>query len=123
MKTILFSFFLLAASMQAQTTMKVCAVDAADKPIAGKCFVVPAPVLASFEKLVAEQNAAAVGPADAPPQPPKYAHVWDMIVKHFIQSLVLPVLDRYPTPEVAAAKAAAELAAQQADAAKYAALQ
>lgn len=122
MKTIL-SLLFMAASMYAQTTMKVCAVDAEYKPIAGKCFVVPAPVLASFEALVAEQNAATAGAIGTPPQPPKYASVWDMIVKHFVATLVLPVLDRYPTPAVAAAKAAAEAAARQADAAKYAALQ
>jgi len=119
-KLILSLSFALALSAE---TMTVCEVDASQKPVQGKCFVVPAPVMASFTSFVNDQKTSSVDADGKSVETPKYASVWDMIVKHFIGTLVMPILDRYPTPEVAAAKTAADNAAKQIDAAKASALQ
>lgn len=119
-KLILSLSFALVLSAE---TMTVCEVDSGYKPVQGKCFVVPAPVMDSFNKFVADNKVTTTDADGKSVETPKYASVWDMLVKHFVGTLVLPILDRYPTPEVAAAKAAAENAAKQIDAAKASALQ
>jgi hypothetical protein len=52
----------------------------------------------------------------------KYASWWDFIIKFFINSLVNPMLDQYPPPDVAKAKEAAKAAAEAVDSAKAAIL-
>ena len=119
---IILSLFVLSLALAAEP-ITVCQVGDDQKPVQGKCFVVPAPVMASFEAFIANQKTVTVGADGKQVETPKYASVFDLFVKHFIQSLVLPIVELHPTPEVAAAKAAAEAAAKQVDAAKYAALQ
>lgn len=122
MKQLILSLFALSLSLAAEP-ITVCQVDSDQKPVQGKCFVVPAPVMTSFETFIANQKTVTTDAEGKQVETPKYASVFDLFVKHFIQSLVLPIVDLHPTPEVAAAKAAAEAAAKQVDAAKAAALQ
>lgn len=121
MKTIL-SLFSLSLALSAEPVM-ICQIGSDQKPVQGRCFVVPASVMSSFESFIADQKTITTNAQGKQLEIPKYSSVFDLFVKHFIQSLVIPVIEKYPTPEVAAAKTAAEAAAKQVDAAKAAALQ
>jgi hypothetical protein len=110
------------------------------------CFVVPGQFLAASAKFRASQAAivTATEKQCLPPTPgpngemeavaclpqnvqvqkqvPKYANDFDLFVKHFIESLVLPILRDFPPPEVAALKAAAKVYQDRIDAAQAAIL-
>jgi hypothetical protein len=118
------AIFILSLSLAINAeTIKMCQVDGADKPVQGKCFVITEAVLTAFNSFIADNTTTGTDADGNQVKKAKYASVHDLLVKHFIDSLVLPMLDRYPTPEVQAAKAAAKAAAEQADSAKFAALQ
>ena len=111
MKTIIL-ILVSAAVAIAGTPAKVCEVDAVSGVVnESRCFLVPGDVMDSFDAFIAAQNEG---------EPGKYANAWDLIVKHFLRSLVLPILDEYPVGDYAAAKANAKQAADAADAAKAA---
>ncbi len=115
MKTIIL-ILVSAAVAIAGTPAKVCEVDAVSDVVnESRCFLVPGDVMDSFDLFIAAQNAA-VPEGDAL----RYSNAWDLIVKHFLRSLVLPILDEYPVGDYAAAKANAKQAADAADAAKAA---
>ena len=96
---------------QMDATGKATAVDQSGAPV---CFVVSVPVQTAFQQFIAEQK--------SPNGTPLYAGFMDLVTKHFISSLVLPLIDRYPSPDLAQAKAAAQQAQAAADAAKMAML-
>ena len=115
MKTI--TLILVSAAVAiAGNPSKVCEVDVVSGVVnESRCFLVPGDVMDSFDAFIAAQNAG-VGENE----PLKYSNAWDLIVKHFLRSLVLPILDQYPVGDYAAAKANAQQAAIAADAAKAA---
>lgn len=115
MKTITL-ILICASGLVAGTPAKVCEVDAVSGAVnEARCFLVPGDVMDSFDLFIAAQNA---GVPEG--EPPQYANTWDLIVKHFLRSLVLPTLDQYPVGDYATAKANAQQAAAAADAAKAA---
>lgn len=102
--------------MDTSVTPPVPAVD----PITSvpQCFVIPPSVVAATNQFMTDQKSTdASGTVTY-----TYANLWDLITKHFINSLVLPMLDRYPPPDLAAVKAAATAAAAAVDSAKAAIL-
>lgn len=115
MKTLLLTLACVSLAL-AGNPSKVCEVDVTSGVVnEARCFVVPGDVMDSFDAFVASQNSSV-----AEGEPLKYANAWDLIVKHFLRSLVLPILDQYPVGDYAVAKANAQQAAAAADAAKAA---
>jgi hypothetical protein len=104
----------------------VCHVNADMTPIMDqatgrpRCFVVPVPVSQAITKYMITQTNGLNADGSVSY---KYASWWDLIVKHFISTLVNPMLDQYPPDGVAAAKANADAALKAVDAAKAALLQ
>lgn len=118
-----FLFIAISCVGLSAETIKMCQVDEVNKPVQGKCFVISEPVMSAFQSFIADSKTTETDAEGNQVEKFKYASVYDLLVKHFIDSLVLPMLDRYPTPEVQAAKAAAAAAAAAADSAKLSALQ
>lgn len=134
MKLFLALLFCLAplCAQDQQTTptqpIKVCQVDpTTNAPIAEACFVVPAGVVDSFNKYMAAQQLPRItidtNGVKTTTMVPIYAGFFDLIVKHFIRTLVTPILDQYPPPDIVTLKANAKAAADAVDAAKAAILQ
>jgi hypothetical protein len=84
-----------------------------------RCFVVPVPVSQSITRHMLSQTTGLDAQGNVTY---KYASWWDFIIKFFINSLVNPMLDQYPPPDVAKAKEAAKAAAEAVDSAKAAIL-
>lgn len=98
--------------------IKMCQVDVSTNAIiASACFTVPAEIVDSFDKYIATQytivNSQKI-----------YAHssFLDLVVKHFINTLVGPILDIYPTADLKTLKDAANAAQAAVDEAKAASL-
>ncbi|MCL5745168.1 MAG: hypothetical protein M1541_14795 [Acidobacteria bacterium] len=134
MKLLLAVLFCLAPlCAQDQTTtpaqpIKVCQVDmTTNQPIAEACFIVPGGVVDSFNKFIAAQQTPVTTTDEKGvmirTMVPIYANLFDLFVKHFIRTLVTPILDQYPPPDLATLKANAKAAADAVDAAKTAILQ
>lgn len=84
-----------------------------------RCFVVPAVVSDSMTRhLVTETE----GLDMSGNVKYKYASWWDYVIKFFVNKLVIPVIDEFPSPELVAAKAQADIAVKAVDAAKAAIL-
>ena len=114
---------LFAASMFAADPIKVCQVDATTNEVnAARCFVVPSGIVDSFAQFITAQVTETTDEKGVTTKTPKYSDFWDLVVKHFVNSLVLPVLDKYPTAEMAMLKAQAKAVADAQDAAKAAIL-
>jgi hypothetical protein len=99
---------------------KVPPVPAVDSiTLLPRCFVIPTAVSDSMTRyLLAHTNGLDSNGNVAY----LYSSWWDYVIKFFINGLVLPVMDQFPSPGVAEAKTQAELAAQAVDAAKAAVL-
>lgn len=129
MKTIIviaiaLAFAAVPSTAQTVEAVKVCQVDTVtNEPVAGKCFTIPAPVMTAFNSFMAAQTTTTTNAQGESVTASIYpGGLFDLLTKHFINSLVLPILDKYPTPELAAAKAQAASIAAQIDSAKAAIL-
>jgi hypothetical protein len=80
-------------------------------------FPIPAQVTEAFQKHIQTEMTSAV--LDGTPEiKPRYESVLELIVKHNIDSLLLPMLDRYPPPDLELLRQNAEAAKVQYDAAQ-----
>jgi hypothetical protein len=82
-----------------------------------RCFLVPEPVSDAMTKFLVSQTNGLDANGNVAY---KYASWWDYVVKFFIDGLVFPVIDQFPSPDLAAAKAQAAAAAAAVNAAKAA---
>jgi hypothetical protein len=80
-----------------------------------RCFIVPEAVAVSTVKHMLTQTNGLDADGNVAY---KYANWWDFMTKFFIDKLVLPMLDEFPPPNVAEAKANAAAAVASVDAAK-----
>lgn len=72
-------------------------------------FPIPEQVTEAFQKHVQTEMTSAV--LDGTPEvKPRYGSVLELIVKHNIDTLLLPMLDRYPPPDLELLKQSAEAA-------------
>lgn len=81
-----------------------------------RCFLVPVAVSAATMRFMLTQTEG----MENGKIKYKYASWWDFVVRHFVTTVVLPHLEQFPPPELAAAKAQAEAAIKAVDAAKAA---
>ena len=108
----------LCAVGQCASTFKMCQVDAAtDQVVAGACFTVSTEIMESFDKYLATQYTLVNGQKVY-----AYSSFLDLVVKHFITTLVSPILDTYPTASIQALKDSAAVAQAVVEAAKASSL-
>lgn len=84
-----------------------------------RCFVVPVPVNQAITKFMLTQVEGLNADGSVKY---RYASWWDLITKHFITTLVNPMLDQFPPADIAKAKADAAAAMAAVDSAKAAIL-
>jgi hypothetical protein len=131
--------------------IRICQVDAKGMAAIGEdgipvCFVIPSQFIVAAGQFMASQTETrteteqkCLPPKSGPngetlsvvcqmqdvqiqKQVPRYANLFDLIVKHNVTSLVLPILEQFPPPEVLALKDAAAQYQTKIDAAKAAML-
>jgi hypothetical protein len=85
-----------------------------------RCFVVPQPVAESSVRFMLAQTNGLDASGNVVY---KFANWWDFILKDFLNAVVMPMIDQFPPPNVAQAKAQAAAAAAAVDAAKAAVMQ
>lgn len=93
---LLLSTFLLCASSQCADVFKMCQVNSVDDTIiAGSCLEIKADVMESANTFLATQYTTVDGQKVL-----IYSSFFDFVVKHFIDCMIGPILDIYPTANI-----------------------
>lgn len=122
MKTILLILILLALPLTAQETANNNPITVTWTQQGGQTYtwLIPTEAVAIFNKFIADTAETKTDPDDPTKtiRVTRYSGAGDLVVKHMIDTLIKPLLSRYPPPNIAQMEAEAKAAQKAVDAAK-----